>query len=246
QIIHDVCLQNLPVVFAVDRGGIVGADGATHQGLFDLSYLRHIPNMSVMAPRDEAEFVRMLRTAVGAGRVAAIRYPRGSGPGVPIPADPEPIPWGKGEMLVEGRDLLILAIGATVLPSLHAASELRKRGISAAVIDARFVKPLDAELICPAVHRIGRVLTVEENLLAGGFGSAVLEMLEEHGEQPQSFRRLGIRDIFVEHGSQDELRAENRLTPEDIVAEALRVCAHGKAILPTILNGIRSRLEKIV
>ena len=246
QIIHDVCLQNLPVVFAVDRGGIVGADGATHQGLFDLSYLRHIPNMSVMAPRDEAEFVRMLRTAVGAGRVAAIRYPRGSGPGVPIPADPEPIPWGKGEMLVEGRDLLILAIGATVIPSLHAASELRKKGISAAVIDARFVKPLDAELICPAVHRIGRVLTVEENLLAGGFGSAILEMLEEHGEQPQLFRRLGIRDTFVEHGSQDELRAENRLTPEDIVAEGLRVCAHGKAILPTILNGIRSRLEKIV
>ena len=246
QIVHDVCLQNLPVVFAVDRGGIVGSDGATHQGLFDLSYLRHIPNMSVMAPRDEAEFVRMLRTAVGAGRVAAIRYPRGSGPGVPIPADPEPIPWGKGEMLVEGRDLLILAVGATVPPALYAASELRKKGISAAVIDARFVKPLDAELICPAVHRIGRVLTVEENLLAGGFGSAVLEMLEEHGEQPQLFRRLGVRDTFVEHGSQAELRTEHGITPEAVVAEALRICAPGKAILPAILNGIRSRLEKIV
>jgi len=246
QIIHDVCLQNLPVVFAVDRGGIVGADGSTHQGLFDLSYLRMVPNMSVMAPRDGAEFVRMLWTAVRSGKVAAIRYPRGSAAGVPVVDGREPLAWGRGELLCDGRDLLILGIGSTVLPSLQAAEELRKRGISAAVIDARFVKPLDADLICPAVHRIGRVLTVEENMLAGGFGSAVQEMLEEHGEHPQAFRRIGIRDTFVEHGSQAVLRAAYGITPEAIAVEALRVCSHGRAILPTILNGIRSRLEKIV
>jgi len=246
QIIHDVCLQNLPVVFTVDRGGIVGADGSTHQGLFDLSYLRMVPNMSVMAPRDEAEFVRMLWTAVHSGKVAAIRYPRASTSGVPMVNGREPLPWGTGEMLCDGKDLLILGIGSTVLPSLRAAEALRKRGISVAVIDARFVKPLDAELICPAVRRIGKVLTVEENMLAGGFGSAVLEMLEEHGEHPQAFRRIGIRDTFVEHGSQAVLRTAYGLTPEAIVAEALRVCSHGKAILPSILNGIRSRLEKIV
>ncbi|GAB4365394.1 MAG: 1-deoxy-D-xylulose-5-phosphate synthase [Deltaproteobacteria bacterium] len=246
QIIHDVCLQNLPVVFAVDRGGIVGADGSTHQGLFDLSYLRMVPNLSILAPRDEAEFARMLWTAVGSGKAVAIRYPRGSAAGVPLENVREPIPWGRGEMLCDGKDLLILAIGATVLPAFRAAEELRSRGLSAAVIDARFVKPLDAELIGPAVRRIGRVLTVEENVLAGGFGSAVLEMLEEHGEHPHAFRRIGIRDTFVEHGSQAVLRKAYGLTTEAIVGEAIRLCAHGKAILPTILNGIRSRLEKIV
>lgn len=246
QIVHDVCLQKLPVVLAVDRGGFVGADGATHQGLFDLSYLRHIPNLSLMAPRDEAEFVRMLWAAVGARRPAAIRYPRSAVVGVPVPPEPEPLPWGKGELLVEGRDVLILAIGATVVVSLYAAGELRKKGISAAVIDARFVKPMDAELILPVAHRIGRVLTVEENVLAGGFGSAVLEMFEEHGEHPHAFRRLGVRDTFVEHGSPAELRAAHGLTAESIVSEALRLCSSGRAIFPSILSGIRSRLEKIV
>jgi 1-deoxy-D-xylulose-5-phosphate synthase len=246
QIVHDVCLQKLPVVLAVDRGGIVGADGATHQGLFDLSYLRHIPNLSLMAPRDEAEFVRMLWAAVGARRPAAIRYPRGAVAGVPVPPEPEPLPWGRGELLVEGRDVLILAIGATVVVSLYAAGELRRKGISAAVIDARFVKPMDAELILPVAHRIGRVLTVEENVLAGGFGSAVLEMFEEHGEHPHAFRRLGVRDTFVEHGSPAELRAAHGLTAESIVSEAVRLCSSGRAILPSILNGIRSRLEKMV
>ncbi|NNG47578.1 MAG: 1-deoxy-D-xylulose-5-phosphate synthase, partial [Deltaproteobacteria bacterium] len=192
QIVHDVCLQNLPVVFAVDRSGIVGADGATHQGLFDLTYLRHIPNMSLMAPRDEAELVRMLRTAVSAGRPAAIRYPRGVVPGVGIPADPKPVPWGKGELLVVGKDILIIAVGSAVATSLYAAEELKKRGLSAAVVDARFVKPMDTSLIVPLVQRIGRVLTVEENALAGGFGSAVLEILEEHDVVPQAFRRIGV------------------------------------------------------
>ncbi len=246
QIIHDVCLQNLPVVFAVDRGGIVGADGATHQGLFDLSYLRHIPNMSLMAPRDEAELARMLHTAVSAGRPVAVRYPRGTGMGVPVPPDPETIPWGKGELLSEGKDILLLGIGATVGPCLYAAEELQKRGVSAAVVDARFVKPLDADLILPLVRKIGRVMTLEENVLAGGFGSAVLELLEEHDEVPHAFRRIGIRDCFVDHGTPGELRAAYGISADDAVSEALRMCAAGKAFLPSILYGIRSRLEKIV
>jgi 1-deoxy-D-xylulose-5-phosphate synthase len=246
QIVHDVCLQNLPVVFALDRGGIVGADGATHQGLFDLSYLRHIPNMTVMAPRDEAELARMVRTAVCAGRPVAIRYPRGSGQGVPPPADPEPVPWGKGEQLVEGKDLLILAAGSAVAPALCAAAMLRKRGIAAAVVDARFVKPLDAELILPLARRCGRVLTVEENVLAGGFGSAVLELFEEHGELPQQVRRLGVADTFVEHGSQAELRAACGIDADAIADEAAKMCGLGKTFLPALFSGIKSRLERIV
>jgi len=246
QIIHDVCIQNLPVVFAVDRGGIVGPDGATHQGLFDLSFLRQAPNMSVMAPRDEAELARMLRTAVASGRPVAVRYPRGAGMGVPVPPGAETVPWGKGELLVDGKDVLLVGIGATVSCCLQAAEELRKRGVSAAVVDARFVKPLDAELLLPLVHRIGRVITVEENVLAGGFGSAVMELLEENEEHPQQFRRIGIRDRFVEHGTPDELRAAYGISQEHVIEEALRMCAAGKSFLPSILYGIRSRLEKIV
>jgi 1-deoxy-D-xylulose-5-phosphate synthase len=246
QIVHDVCLQNLPVVFALDRGGIVGADGATHQGLFDLSYLRHIPNMTVMAPRDEAELVRMIHTAVCAGRPVAIRYPRGSGQGVPLPADPETVPWGKGELLVEGKDLLILAAGAAVTPALRAAAMLRKRGIAAAVADARFIKPLDADLILSLARRCGRVLTVEENVLAGGFGSAVLELFEDHGELPQLVRRLGVADTFVEHGSQTELRAACRIDADAIADEAAKMCGFGKPFLPALFSGIKSRLDRIV
>jgi len=246
QIIHDVCIQKLPVVFAVDRAGLVGADGATHQGLFDMSFLRQIPEMSVMAPRDEAELVRMLRTAVGAGRPVAIRYPRGSGTGAAIPLDPETVPWGKGELLEEGKDVLLVGIGSTVSTCLYAAQELRQHGISAAVVDARFVKPLDADLLLPLVRRIGRVVTVEENLLDGGFGSAVMELLEEKDEHPHRFRRIGVHDRFVEHGSPAQLREQCGLTSDRVVSEALRICHEGKSLIPSILDGIRSRLEKIV
>ncbi len=246
QIVHDVCLQNLPVVFAVDRAGIVGSDGATHQGIFDLSFLRHIPNLSLMAPRDEAELVRMLSAAVEAKRPAAIRYPRGNGPGVPIPREPAPLPWGTGELLAEGRDLLILALGASVLPALAAAEELRGQGIAAAVVDARFVKPMDEALIVPLAARIGRVLTVEENVLAGGFGSAVLELLEAHEVRPPAFRRLGIQDTFVEHGTPEQLRVLHGLSPGAIAAEGARLVHAGRTGLPGILQGIRTRLERIV
>ena len=248
QIIHDVCIQKLPVVFAIDRGGIVGADGATHQGLFDLSFLRQIPEMSLMAPRDEAEMVRMLRTAVDAGGPVAIRYPRGSGPGAAIPSGSGPgmVAWGKGELLAEGKDVLLIGIGSTVATCLEAAEELRKQGVSAAVVDARFVKPLDADLLLPLVRRIGRVVTVEENLLAGGFGIAVMELLEERDEHFQRFRRIGVRNRFVEHGAPAQLREQCGLTSAHIVSEALRICHEGKSLIPSILDGIRSRLEKIV
>jgi len=142
--------------------------------------------------------------------------------------------------------VLILALGAMVAPSLQAAGELRKKGIHAAVVNARFVKPLDAELILPLARRTGRVLTVEENVLAGGFGSAVLEMFEEHGEHPPHFRRLGVRDAFVEHGSQAELRETHGLDADAMVAETLRMLGHAKTFLPSLFNGIRSRLERIV
>jgi 1-deoxy-D-xylulose-5-phosphate synthase len=202
--------------------------------------------MTVMAPRDEAELVRMIHTAVCAGRPVAIRYPRGSGQGVPLPADPETVPWGKGELLVEGKDLLILAAGAAVTPALRAAAMLRKRGIAAAVADARFIKPLDADLILSLARRCGRVLTVEENVLAGGFGSAVLELFEDHGELPQLVRRLGVADTFVEHGSQTELRAACRIDADAIADEAAKMCGFGKPFLPALFSGIKSRLDRIV
>jgi 1-deoxy-D-xylulose-5-phosphate synthase len=247
QIIHDVCLQKLPVVFAIDRGGLVGADGATHQGLFDLSYLRHIPNLTVMAPGDEHELAPMMRAAIRSGGPVAIRFPRGAGAGTPKPAVPPEVPWGKAELAVDGKDVLIVAAGATVVPSLYAASELARRGISAAVVNARFVKPLDVELILPLALRIGRVLTVEENVLAGGFGSALLEAFEALGVFPPQIRRLGVHDLFVEHGSPARLRSELGLDGDAIVEEAARLCAgHGKSFFPAILSGIRSRLDKIV
>jgi 1-deoxy-D-xylulose-5-phosphate synthase len=156
------------------------------------------------------------------------------------------VAWGKGELLGEGKDVLLIGIGSTVATCLEAAEELRKKGVSAAVVDARFVKPLDADLLLPLVRRIGRVVTVEENLLAGGFGSAVMELLEEHDEYPQRFHRIGVRDRFVEHGDPAELREACGLTSTHIVSEALRICHEGKSLIPSILDGIRSRLEKIV
>ncbi len=246
QLVHDVCLQNLPVVFAVDRAGIVGADGATHQGQFDLSFLRHIPNMSVMAPSRGTELAPMLRAAVSSGRPAAIRYPRGPVADIPSADGDGTIPWGKAELLVDGKDLLILSVGSAVAASLDAAAELRRKGISAAVVNARFVKPLDAELVLPLAGRAGRVLTVEENVLAGGFGSAVMEMFEEHGAPAPQIRRLGIRDVFVEHGSQGELREMQGVNADAIVTAGLRMFAHGRTFLPALFNGLRSRLERIV
>ncbi len=184
QIHQDVCLQNLPVVFALDRGGMVGEDGPTHQGLFDFSYLRHIPNLIVMAPKDEDELRHMIKTALDCARPVALRYPRGKGVGVKMEGPPRSLEIGKGEVLTDGRDVLLLAMGSTVYPCLRAAEQLEGMGIDAAVINSRFLKPLDGELICHWAKRTGRVLTVEENVLQGGFGSAVLELLQDQGLSP--------------------------------------------------------------
>lgn len=221
QIVHDVCIQNLPVVFAIDRAGIVGADGQTHQGIFDLSYLRHIPNIVVMAPKDGYELGSMLKTALELNRPVAIRYPRGEIVGGEINDYPEVIPCGKAEILRKGSDILIIAVGSMVYPSIEAASYLEKEGIDAAVINARFVKPMDEDLLIKFSLLTGNVITVEENALQGGFGSAFLEMLERNGIYGIKVRRIGIPDTFVTHGSQKILRRLFGLDSEGIVNEAI-------------------------
>lgn len=220
QILHDVCLQNLPVVFAVDRGGIVGEDGATHQGLFDYSYLRSIPNIIAMSPKDENELQHMIKTAVDCGRPVSIRYPRGKGIGVSLDAEPKAIKIGKGEVLREGSDLAIIAIGSTVYPALAAATRLTGDGINIKVINARFIKPLDAELILNTAATVKKILTIEENVLPGGFGSAVLELLAENSVQGIQVKRIGIPDEFVEHATQNQLRRKYGIDEEGIYSAA--------------------------
>ena len=223
QIIHDACLQNLHVVFALDRGGLVGDDGPTHHGLFDYAFLRSIPNLTVMAPKDENELRHMMKTAVNADHPVSIRYPRGKGAGVPLEEELQSIPLGKGEILHEGTDLTIVAIGSTVLPALAAAKELLIEGIGARVINARFVKPLDDALICEAALSCHQLITVEENVLMGGFGSAILEMLQERGVLDTRVIRLGIPDEFVEQATQSELRKTYGLDKEGIIAAARKI-----------------------
>lgn len=217
QILHDVCLQKLPVVFALDRAGIVGEDGATHQGIFDYSYLRSIPNIVVMAPADENELQHMLKTAVECKQPVSLRYPRGKGVGVPLEDDLKSLAIGKGEVLREGSDLAIFAIGSTVHPALAAARRLEAEGVNIKVINARFVKPLDAELLSQTASQIKKIITIEENVLQGGFGSAVLEMLAEKNINNIQVKRLGLPDEFVEHATQAELREKYGLDEEGIV-----------------------------
>jgi len=220
QILHDVCLQKLPVVLAMDRGGIVGQDGPTHHGLFDFSYLRHIPHLIVMAPKDENELQHMLKTAVYCGQPVSLRYPRGSGWRGFLDEEINELPIGKAEVLREGKDLIILAIGSTVRAALAAADKLLERGVKCTVVNARFVKPMDEELFCSLISEIPRLITVEENVLQGGFGSAVLEVLEQKGIYFKKIKRLGIPDTFVEHGPQDLLRAKYGLDAEGIIKAA--------------------------
>lgn len=223
QIIHDVCLPNLPVIFALDRGGIVGEDGATHQGTFDLSYLRIIPNMTVMAPKDENELRHMLFTALAFHSPVAIRYPRGNGVGIPLDKEYKKIPIGEVEELTQGKDLLILALGNRVHPSLEAAMELEKEGYSVGVVNCRFVKPLDPRLSEMAANT-GRVLIVEENTLHGGLGGAILELFSDQGLSNLIIKRLGIPDKFIEHGTQSLLREKYGIDRKEIVAEARKLC----------------------
>ncbi len=221
QVFHDVCLQKLPVVFALDRGGFVGDDGPTHHGLFDYSYLRSLPNIVMMAPKDENELQRMLKTAVGCGGPASVRYPRGKGVGVPLDETPARLEIGRGEVLREGNDIALFAIGSTVYPALDAARELAREGIDVEVVNCRFVKPMDEVLLCDTALRLKRVVTVEENVLMGGFGSAVLELFEKKGLCDIKVKRLGVGDEFVQHATQAELRRLYGVDAEGI-AKAVR------------------------
>ena len=219
QIVHDVCIQNLPVVFAIDRAGIVGDDGRTHQGTLDLSYLGCIPGLTVAAPKDENELQHLIFTGTRANRPMAIRYPRGPGPGSALDPDLHEIAIGQGEVLRSGSDVAIFALGTTVYPSLEAAQVLSEKGVDCTVINARFAKPLDADLIVETAKKVKRVLTVEENTLAGGFGSAVLQLLQARSLRDVQVRCLGIPDEFVEHASQPFLRAKYALDASGIASQ---------------------------
>jgi 1-deoxy-D-xylulose-5-phosphate synthase len=216
QVIHDVCLQNLPVVFAIDRAGLVGEDGPTHHGVFDLSYLRQIPNMIVMAPANEDELNDMLDSALHYNQPVAVRYPRGSGIGIDIKETPDFIGPGEAELLQEGDHVLLIAIGRTVSIAREAANYLRDLGISAAVINARFVKPLDESMISFWASHCRRVITLEENVLMGGFGSGVSEALNAKGVEVE-FLHMGIPDSFVEHGAVTRLLQDVGLEPSAVV-----------------------------
>ena len=213
QVVHDVCIQKLPVFFCLDRAGIVGADGPTHQGMYDIAYLRCIPNITIMAPKDEAELQRMVVTGVNYKDGAiAMRYPRGNGVGVPLMEEGwEEIPIGKAELLRSGDDVLLLGYGTMVYPAMQVAEILSEHGIEATVINARFVKPLDEEMILPLAESIGKVVTLEEGCLMGGFGTAVMESLQDNGICVP-VKRLGVPDILVDHATPDQSKAELGLT----------------------------------
>jgi 1-deoxy-D-xylulose-5-phosphate synthase len=221
-------LQNLHVVFALDRGGLVGADGPTHHGVFDFAYMRSIPNLVIMAPKDENELQHMLRTAVEHNGPIALRYPRGEGWGLPMDSQMRSLEIGKGELLRDGRDVIIAAIGQTVIPAFRAAEDLAALGIEAAVVNARFVKPLDKELLRQLTERIPNLITVEDHALAGGFGSAVLEFLADEGRNDIRVKRLGVPDRFIPHGTQDELRKICGFDKDAITQATLQMLRRGK------------------
>ncbi len=222
QLIHDVGIQNLPVTFVLDRAGIVGADGPTHQGQYDISYLRSVPNFTVMAPKDEAELQRMLVTCLQHNGPAALRIPRGSGEGVPLMEEGwEPLKIGRGELLIEGNDLLIVAYGAMVPPAIKTAQILESLGIKASVVNARFLRPLDQGLIHPLARRIGKIVTIEEGALPGGFGAAVLESLSDQ-DLLISTLRIGIPDKLVDHATPQQSKEALGLTPEQMSKRILK------------------------
>ncbi|HKC62085.1 MAG TPA: 1-deoxy-D-xylulose-5-phosphate synthase [Pyrinomonadaceae bacterium] len=223
QIMHDICIQNLDVTFAMDRGGVAGPDGPTHHGLLDIAYLRPMPNMVLMAPKDEAEMRDMLLTAIEHKGPAALRYPRGNGVGVDTSREPQLLEIGKGEILRDGGDWAIVAYGSMAHPSLAAAESLAKDGIETTVVNARFVKPLDASLLLALARTKRLIVTVEEAYLAGGFGSAVMELLEENGLQDQvKVVRMGIPDRLVTHGDAKLLLAKYGLDADGIYTRVKR------------------------
>ncbi len=225
QVLHDVSLQNLPVIIAIDRGGIVGEDGPTHHGIFDIAYLRCLPNIMLMAPKDENELTRMLATAVEAKRPTAIRYPRGRGTGVKLDASPKPLPVGRAEVIRQGDDVTIVALGSMVMPAVEASEQLSSMGIESTLINARFVKPLDVETIIYHASRTRSVLTVEEGILSGGFGGAVIEAIAQSTARHIVVKSLGIPDRFVEHGPQEILRDTYDLSARGITKAVLGLIA---------------------
>ncbi|MEN6546364.1 MAG: 1-deoxy-D-xylulose-5-phosphate synthase [Armatimonadia bacterium] len=222
QILHDVCLQKLPVVFALDRAGLVGDDGPTHHGVFDLSFLRNIPNLTIMAPSDERELRDMLQTALKLDGPSAIRYPRAQGIGADTAAEMQVLPVGRAKVAREGKDATILCAGTMLAEALKAADKLAEEGLQAAVVDARFVKPLDEQLILERAAQ-GPIVTVEENVLAGGFGAGVLELLQERGVCNCKIERIGLPDRFISHGNRDLLWRELGIDADGIAA-AVRRC----------------------
>ena len=225
QIVHDVCLQNLNVNFFLDRCGLVGEDGATHHGAFDMSFLRHIPNLVVMAPKDEAELARMMVTAFAHEGPCSIRYPRGTGVGAKVSSDPTPIAIGRGELMHDGADALVVTIGSRVYPAVEAAMELAGEGLDVAVFNSRFVKPLPEEQLLELAGRFNRILLVEENAMAGGFGSAVLELFTAREVMDgKRIKQLGIPDEFIEHGAQKELRQMLGLDKDGIKRALKKLC----------------------
>ena len=221
QILHDICLQKLPVVFALDRAGLVGEDGPTHHGVFDISFLRSIPNLTLAAPADENELQHMLKTAFAANAPFVLRYPRGAGFGVPLDKELKPLDIGKGVWLTKGKDVTILAIGNRVHPALKAAEMLRDKGVDAGVINMRFIKPLDTKMIDEALKRTPKLVTVEDNMLAGGFGSAVAEYLTDHNKEAYLLR-LGIGDEFTPHAKSSILYDQVGISESAIVKHILQ------------------------
>jgi len=215
-VVHDVCLMNIPVTFAMDRAGVVGEDGATHQGFYDIAYLRTLPNMVIMAPKDENELRHMLKTAIYHPGPAALRYPRGASLGVPVDPEIKELEIGKGEALREGTDIALIAYGHMVHPAMEVAQILEKDGLSVGVINARFVKPLDVDLITRYARSAQCVVTLEEHSVQGGFGSAVLEALHENILHPVAVKCIGVGDRVVEHGAPKLIRRDLKLDLEGI------------------------------
>ncbi|SER80320.1 1-deoxy-D-xylulose-5-phosphate synthase [Psychrobacillus sp. OK032] len=217
QVLHDICRQNLNVVIGIDRSGLVGADGETHQGVYDISFLRHMPNMVIMMPKDENEGQHMVKTAFEyEDGPIALRYPRGNGLGVPMDDQLKLIPIGSWEVLKEGTQAVILTFGTTITMAMKAAEQLAEANISVEVVNARFIKPLDEQMLVSLHERNIPIITVEESALQGGFGSAVLEFFNEQNLQP-NVKRIGIPDVFIEHGDVNQLLEEIHITTEDIV-----------------------------
>jgi 1-deoxy-D-xylulose-5-phosphate synthase len=223
QVIHDVCLPNLPVTFCIDRGGLVGEDGSTHHGHFDITYLRSLPNMTVLAPKDENELRHMLFSALEHDGPVSIRYPRGVGVGVPLDKGYHRISLGEAEVLKQGKDIVIIAIGSMVWPSLEAAGLLEDEGLSVGVVNCRCVKPLDKR-IGEYSSSTGRVLIVEENIRQGGMGGAILEFFNDMGIADVVVKRLGLPDKFIEHGPLTLLREKYGLDKSGIAREARELC----------------------